>query len=92
MIYQAWLGTKEAMEWLLTRQPRAYVNMINDQGLSALWYATANNDPDKVRLLLEYGALRTFSDNEGVLPLTYARDSYKDKVISILAEYFPEPK
>ena len=83
-------GTKEAMEWLLTRQPPADVNLRNKEGKTALMYAFDRDDPDKVRLLLEYGADRNIPNKEGITPLQEAKKSKRIEIIPVLESYFPD--
>lgn len=57
LISQAYSGTIEAMEWLLTRDPSIDINLQDKFGNTALMWATIQNNPEKVDLLLRYGAL-----------------------------------
>lgn len=93
LIHQAGSGTTEAMMWLLTRAPPADPNIRDINGKTALMTATANNDLEKIRLLLEYGADRNITDVDGDTPLQVARNENKNQeVIEVLESYFPEKK
>jgi ankyrin repeat protein len=59
LMYQAQYGTVESLEFLLKCDPPADMNLTNILGLSALHFAVLDSSPDKpekVRLLLKYGA------------------------------------
>ena len=56
LMFQSRFGTIEAMNWLLTRDPPADPNIIDDDRLTAIMHAVLANDPTKVKLLMERGA------------------------------------
>ncbi len=93
LIYQAIYGTEEGMEWLLTRDPPANPDIKDIEfGYTALIYAVMDdNNPAKVRILLEYKADRSSTDNYGDIALSYAKKNNIDPaIIDLLENYYPE--
>ncbi len=73
--YQSYFGTKEAMEWLLAREPPAQVDVKDESGFTPLMMAvsglsksTAMKDTVKIRLLLDHGADPLSACNTGSTP------------------------
>ena len=95
-------GSKEAMEWLLTRQAPANINLDDSNGQTALHISaesmsTSSNSPGKVRLLLEFGADRNIRDRNDHTPIECAkfqirfqRNAIIEENIRILETYFPD--
>ncbi len=65
LMYQALYGRVESMESLLAHKPPALPNLKDRTGYTALHWAVTNDDPAKVRLLLDYGADKTIRSNNG---------------------------
>lgn len=83
----------EIMEWLLTRDPPADVNFQNKRGDTAIFYAVYSNSPEKVRLLLAYGAnrhIKNYFDND--TPLKLAKRLQYNKIASLLETFNPDVK
>jgi hypothetical protein len=101
LIYQSGNGKIGAMMWILEQMKiqgklDEGINIQDSNGYTALLMAVYFGDPDKVKLLLDYGADRTIED-----PLGAAQDQliknkdYQDiktkyeLVINLLNTYFP---
>ena len=89
-------GTIEEMKWLLDHG--ANVN-IRQSGMkyTALFYAAVSSQsaPEKVRLLLDYGADRSIPDYEGLTlvdNLNNIDTEESREIIQILQTYFPDKK
>jgi ankyrin repeat protein len=95
LIYQTFSGTIEAMEFLLTCYPPADPNAISsNKTFTMLQHAVHENDPDKIRLLLEHGADRNLKGYINSTPLDYAKKHHPKhkECIEVLESYFPETR
>jgi ankyrin repeat protein len=63
----------------------ANVNATQKNGVTALHLAAANGDTEAVRLLLEFGALKTLHSENGRLPADEARERGRAAVAALLA-------
>ena len=89
--YQTLKGTLESMKFLLTHKPPADPNLRNNDGDTALHLAVFIKDPDKVRLLLDFGADKTIKNMEGYTPLGVAKYDTEDTVcFNLLKTYTPQ--
>ena len=92
LIIQADIGTKEAMEWLLTRDPGANPNLQNRSGETALMRAIINKDIAKVKLLLDYSADRNIKNINDDTPLSFAQKFNMGSIVDLLKNYYPEKR
>ena len=83
--YRTNYGTLESMRWLLIH--KANPNIRDNLGFTPLHWAVFQNDPDKARLLLEYGSDPTISNIYGLNPQEYARKINRNLVMDILTRF-----
>lgn len=101
LIYQSGNGRINAMKWILDKMKRQGklegINIQDSNGHTALFMAVFFGDPDKVQLLLDYGADRTINNNylldtanEKLQNSTniLIKNKYS-KIISLLETYVP---
>ena len=62
-------GTREEVDWALSRDRHKMLNIKDEYGRSALHYATTSNRMDITQLLLRRGAEIDFRDKENATPL-----------------------
>jgi hypothetical protein len=85
LMIQARYGFIDAMKWLLTLDLPVDINIQNDSGDTALMLAVADNNLEKVTLLLEFGANKDIKNKEGETPLQFAlRKKKLSQIIDIL--------
>ena len=70
LIYQTDYGTKEAMEWLLTRQPPADVNIRDNKGYTTLMYLVDSKLKSCFRILKQAGADVNIESTDGKTALS----------------------
>ena len=91
--YQAWMGTTRSVAWLLQQDPPPDVNIRSSHQYTPLMLAArTDEDPEgKVRILLEHGADRDLTDENGNNALSEARLTNKPAaVIDLLENYHPD--
>ena len=91
LIYQAFNGTIEGMEFLMASKPPALVNLQDSYGCTALHLAVWSKDPAKLRFLLDNGADKNIRNYSNDTALQFAR-RYKcpKECIEVLESYTPK--
>jgi ankyrin repeat protein len=64
------------------------VNQIDSQGLSPLYYAVENSEPEVVELLVQAGANIEFQDQYGEIPLSLAIEYRDHQSVKILVDAY----
>ncbi|EER27087.1 hypothetical protein D8B26_002726 [Coccidioides posadasii str. Silveira] len=82
-------GSAGAVRLLLER--RAYVNMADDFGQTALFYATISNDMDVIKTLLEWGADVRATDLKLSTPLHMAARYSSPPITELLLNWGADP-
>ena len=91
LMYQAYYGTVEGMEFLMACKPPALINLQDSDGCTALHYAVWSRDPAKLRFLLDNGADKTIRNKYGRTALDIARKyNYTKECIEVLESYTPK--
>jgi ankyrin repeat protein len=86
LIYSTFTAPTALTKTLLSH-PRSYVNVRDNEGRTALWYAVELKNRDSVRLLLKNGADPEAQDIEGVSPLRKSIEKGGLSTLQMLLSY-----
>ena len=92
LMYQVFHGTLRGVKSLLIHDPPALPNLQDSTGWTALHLAVIIEDPNKVRLLLDYGADKTIKGKNGKTALDLAKGFEDINCIDSLENYVPNSR